>query len=90
LITPVAGWQKTADKETLVVHGRDDKVIPLKSLTAGTRNRDVGLFYGEGYSVVNTSDTPSAPKDVSSAQPPSPTGPKARLMPPLSSAMARC
>lgn len=32
---------------------RDDKTIPLKSLTAGTRNRDVGLFYGQGYSVVN-------------------------------------
>jgi hypothetical protein len=31
---------------------RDDKVIPLKSLTAGTRSRNVGLFYGEGYSVV--------------------------------------
>jgi hypothetical protein len=31
---------------------REDKVVPLKSLTAGTRNRNVGLFYGEGYSVV--------------------------------------
>ncbi|MGH2603122.1 MAG: peptidase MA family metallohydrolase, partial [Dehalococcoidia bacterium] len=31
---------------------REDNVIPLKSLTAGTRNRNVGLFYGEGYSVV--------------------------------------
>jgi hypothetical protein len=31
---------------------KEDKVIPLKSLTAGTRSRNVGLFYGEGYSVV--------------------------------------
>jgi len=31
---------------------KEDRVVPLKSLTAGTRNRDVGLFYGEGYSVV--------------------------------------
>ena len=31
---------------------REDKVVPLKSLTAGTRNRNVGLFYGQGYSVV--------------------------------------
>ena len=31
---------------------KEDKVVPLKSLTAGTRNRNVGLFYGEGYSVV--------------------------------------
>lgn len=31
---------------------KSDKVIPLKSLTAGTRTRNVGLFYGEGYSVV--------------------------------------
>lgn len=31
---------------------REDKVVPLKSLTAGTRSRNVGLFYGQGYSVV--------------------------------------
>jgi hypothetical protein len=31
---------------------KEDKVIPLKSLTAGTRSRNVGLFYGQGYSVV--------------------------------------
>lgn len=31
---------------------KGDKVIPLKALTAGTRNRNVGLFYGQGYSVV--------------------------------------
>jgi hypothetical protein len=31
---------------------KEDKVIPLKLLTSGTRNRNVGLFYGEGYSVV--------------------------------------
>jgi hypothetical protein len=31
---------------------KTDKVIPLKSLTAGTRSRNVGLFYGQGYSVV--------------------------------------
>lgn len=31
---------------------KSDTVVPLKALTAGTRNRNVGLFYGEGYSVV--------------------------------------
>jgi hypothetical protein len=31
---------------------RDDTVIPLRSLTPGTRSRNVGLFYGQGYSVV--------------------------------------
>jgi len=42
---------------------KEDTVIPLKSLTAGTRNRNVGLFYGEGYSVVKfLVDTYSAEK----------------------------
>lgn len=42
---------------------REDTVIPLKSLTAGTRNRNIGLFYGEGYSVVKyLVDTYSAEK----------------------------
>ena len=31
---------------------KEDTVVPLKSLTAGTRNRNVGLFYGEGYAIV--------------------------------------
>jgi hypothetical protein len=31
---------------------RDDKLIPVRSLTSGIRNRDVGLFYGESYSLV--------------------------------------
>jgi hypothetical protein len=31
---------------------RSDTVVPLRLLTSGTRNRNVGLFYGQGYSVV--------------------------------------
>lgn len=31
---------------------RDDKLIPLRLLTSGTRSRDIGLFYGEGYALV--------------------------------------
>jgi len=42
---------------------KEDTVIPLKSLTAGTRNRNVGLFYGEGYAVVKfLVETYGAPK----------------------------
>lgn len=31
---------------------REDKVVPLTLLTPGTRSRNIGLFYGQGYSVV--------------------------------------
>jgi hypothetical protein len=31
---------------------KQDTVIPLKSLTSGTRARNVGLFYGQGYAIV--------------------------------------
>jgi hypothetical protein len=31
---------------------KEDTVVPLKSLTAGTRSRNVGLFYGQGYAIV--------------------------------------
>jgi hypothetical protein len=31
---------------------KQDSVVPLRSLTAGTRNRNVGLFYGQGYAIV--------------------------------------
>lgn len=42
---------------------QNDSVVPLKSLTAGTRNRNVGLFYGQGYSVVKfLVDRHGAPK----------------------------
>lgn len=42
---------------------RDDSVIAPKLLTAGTRNRNVGLFYGEGYALVKyLVDTFGAPK----------------------------
>ncbi len=30
----------------------DDTLIPLRSLTSGTRARDIGLFYGESYALV--------------------------------------
>lgn len=31
---------------------RDDTVVPIRSLTSGSRARDVGLFYGESYGLV--------------------------------------
>ncbi len=30
----------------------EDQLIPLRSLTTGTRARDIGLFYGESYALV--------------------------------------
>ncbi len=42
---------------------RDDKVIPVRLLTSGTRARDIGLFYGESYSLVKyLIDTYGRPK----------------------------
>lgn len=50
----VYGQKDPGGFETAVQQAiRRDAVVPLKSLSPGLRGSDAGLFYGEGWSVVN-------------------------------------